>query len=165
MSNVKLPVWRVLSKATAKPAYFVPNLWKPWNLRLFNDTPRMRGQNLVFEIFNVPNTTVRKVSLVTRMSTRLMNAAVESVLVKFPIDKPEERSHKRTLSLAIWSLQNQKVPPMVDFMDNHELIDWVEEWDSMNDHMPTEIIRQIHEVIHADRAILKEIGENYVIAN
>ena len=155
------PFWRVLSKPGAKPLFFVPNLWKSWNSRIFSDFPRMRSQNLVFEVYNVPNSSVRKISLVSRPTTTRLNTNVSMILERYGVEKPQERGHKKTVSLGIWSLENNKIPPIPEFEEVEEVRNFFKEWDELNDNHPTRIVKDIHKKVTQNLSIRNEIREEF----
>lgn len=153
--------WRIISRHTAKPLYFAPVLWKPWNTRKFSDYARMRFCNLIFEIANVAQSRTRKISLVSRTSSVKLNTNVGLIINKYKVDKPEDRGTKplNTVGLALWSLESGLIPPVPEFESNDEVLRYLNQWDAMNDGIPKKIAKDIHKKVRYNQSIREEMKE------
>lgn len=161
MEKVGKSNWRILSKHGAKPLLFAPQLWKAWNSRVFGDHPRMRGQNLVFELHNLPNSRIRKISLVSRLATTLLNRNVSMVIEGHGVDTPEERSPKKTISLALWSAEKGQLPDVPEFKSTEEVEDFLDRWNEMNGGVPMKVIQDINKKIRHNISVRNEIREEF----
>lgn len=155
--------WRCVSKPTSKPLYFIPQIWKPWNIREFNDINRMRSQNLVFELHNLPDSKLRKISLVTRLSTPKLNANVQLIMDKYGIEKPEERASvtKNTISLGAWFLEKNQIPHIFPFAEVSHVHIYLDQWNELNNGVPQKIARDIHKKVRHNISVRNEMKEEF----
>ncbi len=159
--------WRLHSRPHAKPLYFSAVLWKPWNARLESDLPRMRCQNLIFELWNNTATDLRKISLVTRTSTDKLNFNVSLITGKYGVEKPEERSSvtKKTISLGAWFLSKKQIPPVPKFSEPEQIYNFLDYWDELNNGIPKKLIKDINKKVKHNISIRNEIKEEFGYAS